>query len=343
MYFFWFIGILKTTILSNVITTTNIDVFLKLAANISDLITGFLIYKIVKEKINIKMGNVAALMYIFNPGFIFNSAIWGQYDSIAILFLTASIYYCLIKKSPVICSIFFSLAWITKPQSLELLPFLFLFFLKNFKYALWLYSFLAFTITALIIVLPFFPNNPIYGLYYVNSGSTNLFNCTSCNALNFWGMIGNWQNDSTLFLGLPFLYWGFILLSIFLFIIFFIRKITGDALYFTIAISMLSFFMLITRMHERYIAYFFPFLLLSAVLLKSKIISFFYVFFSIIFLLNLYIPYAHYNNSVKITNLPVSSLLDNFNVLAAISLLGFILMFIYYIRYVATTSIDQKS
>lgn len=340
LYFFWLIGFLKNTILSNIISSSNIDIFLKLAGNISDIVAGFFIYKIIKEKLSKKMGNIAAAIYILNPAFAFNSAIWGQYDSVAILFSILSIYYCLIKKSPVVCSIFFSLAWITKPQSLELAPFLLFFFLKNFKPVQWIYAFLSSVIIAIIMFLPFFPNNPIYGIYYVNLGSTNLFNCTSCNALNFWGILGNWKNDMSLFLNIPMLYWSFILLTVFLIIVFIIKKMEGNMLYLVIAVSMLSFFMLLTRMHERYIAYFFPFLLISAMLLKSKIIMGFYIFFSLIFLLNLYIPYAYYNNLSKIKDLPVNELFSNFSNLSFFSFFGFILLLIYYIYYVKRNPIS---
>lgn len=333
LYFFWFIGFLKHTFLVNIITSSNIDIFLKLAANLSDLATGFLIYKVIKEKLNDKLGNIAALFYIFNPGLTFNSAIWGQYDSVAILFLVLSIYYCLIKKSPIICSIFFSLAWVTKPQSLELAPFLLFFFLRNFRPIQWLYSVLSFAITTAIIFLPFFPNNPLYGIYYVNFGSTNLFNCTTCNALNFWGIVGNWRSDIESFLNISFLNWGFILLLAFLVIIFSFRKFKGNILYFTISISMLAFFMLLTRMHERYLSYFFPFLLLSAIFLKSKILMSFYAFFSLVLILNLYLPYAYYNNLVKITNLPTQNLFENFRNFSLISFAGFVILFVYYFIY----------
>lgn len=334
LYYFWLIGLLKNTILSNIISSSNIDLFLKLAGNISDLITGFLIYRIVKEKLSERLGHISAILYIFNPGLLFNSAIWGQYDSVAILFLLSSIYYGFIKKSPIICSILFSLAWVTKPQSLQLAPFLFFFFMKNFKPVQWIYSFSSFIITAIITFIPFFPKNPLYGMYYVNSGSTNLFNCTSCNALNFWGIFGNWKNDMNLFLNIPMLNWSFILLSIFLIAIFSLRRFKGNILYFTISISMLAFFMLLTRMHERYFSYFFPFLLLSAILLRSKILINFYAFFSLIFLLNLYLPYAYYNKLGIIINLPVKNLFENFNNLSLISFLSFILLFIYYLIYV---------
>lgn len=340
LYFFWIIGFLKSTILSSIISPSNIDLFLKLAANAADLATGFLIYKIIKEKLNAKAGNIAALMYIFNPGLTFNSAVWGQYDSVAILFLVLSIYYCLIKKTPIICSIFFSLAWITKPQSLVLMPFLFFFFLKNFIPMQWIYSFFSFIATAIIMFLPFFPNNPIYGIYSVNIGSTNLFNCITCNAFNFWGIFGNWKPDTDLFLNIPILYWSLILLTLFLLIILLFKKTKGDILYFTISISILSFFMLLTRMHERYIAYFFPFILLSAILLKSRILIGFYAFFSLVFLLNLYLPYAYYNNLAKITNLPVNILMNYFSYFSFISFLGFILLFFYYLGYVKKHSIS---
>lgn len=339
LYFFWLIGMLKSIILSNFISSSNIDIFLKLAANISDLATGFIIYKIIKEKLNIKMGNIAALLYIFNPGFIFNSAVWGQYDSVAILFLLSSIYFCIVKKSPIICSFFFSLALITKPQSLQLAPFLIIYFLRNFKLTQWRYSILTFITTLVILFLPFFPNNPIYGIYYVFSGSTNLFNCTSCNALNLWGALGNWQNDMTTFFNISLLYWGMIFLIIFLIEIFIFKNLKENIQYFTISLSMLTFFMLLTRMHERYMAYFFPFLLIAAMLLKNKILLGFYGFFSLIFMLNLYIPYSYYNNLSKLTNLPTDGLFTNFGNFSLISFIGFLLFFIYYLKYVTQNKI----
>lgn len=337
LYFFWLIGFLKSTLLSNIITYSNIDVFLKLAANLADLATGFLIYKIIKEKLNFKLANMAALLYIFNPGLIFNSAVWGQYDGVAILFLVSSIYFCFIRKNPIISSIFFSFACIIKPQSLQLAPFLLFYFIKNFKPLQWLNSFLAFIVTALILFFPFFPKNPFNGINYVFSGSTNLFNCTSCNALNLWGIMGNWQNDMNLFLNIPLLFWGIFILLIFLILIFGLKNLKEDILYFTIAVSMLAFFMLLTRMHERYLSYFFPFILLAAFILKSRILVGFYLFFSIIFMLNLYIPYAYYNNYAKITNLPFPDLFSYFGHFSLISFLSFILLFIYYLKNVIHT------
>lgn len=338
LYYFWFVGLLKSIFLVSAPFSSNIDPLLKLAAIFSDLLTGFVIFKIIKEKLNEKLAYIGTAFYIFNPSLIFNSAIWGQYDSVAILFLVLSVYYCLIKKSPIICSILFSLAWVTKPQSLQLAPFLFIFFLKNFNPIQWIYSLLSFVATAIIIFFPFFPNNPIYGIYYVNLGSTNLFNCTSCNALNLWGIFGSWKNDMSLFLNIPLLYWGFGLLLVILVLIFGLRRLNGNSLYITISVSMLAFFMLLTRMHERYFLYFFPFMLLSAMLLKSKILMGFYLFFSFMFILNLYIPYAYYNNLAKVTNLEVNDLFNNFNNLSFISFFGFVLLFIYYLSYVNHSS-----
>lgn len=299
-----------------------------------------MIYKILKEQLSEKLASMAAFLYIFNPAITFNSAIWGQYDSFAMLFLLLCVYFMVNKKSPIMSSVFFSIAWSIKPQSIQLAPFMFLFFLKNFKPIQWGLSLVAVFVTTIIIFLPFFSSNPIYGIFYVNTGSINLFNCTTCNALNFWGIFGNWQSDIKLFLGIPLLNWGFMLLLISLLIIF-IKGSKSKLPYLTLSLSMLAFFMFLTRMHERYISYFFPFLLISAILFKSKVLIGFYLFFSLVFLLNLYIPYAYYNNSVGITNLPYNGLINNSGVLSLLSLssfLGFVLLFIYYLNYVKDNS-----
>ena len=40
-----------------------------------------------------RLGVVAAVIYLFNPGTIFNSAVWGQVDSVGTLALLATLYW----------------------------------------------------------------------------------------------------------------------------------------------------------------------------------------------------------------------------------------------------------
>lgn len=338
LYMFWLVGLAKNYLLPDLsFFSKNYDILLKLPANAADIISGFIIYLLIKKVANKKWAIIGYLMYILNPALIFNSSIWGQYDGLATLFLLISTYMILIKKGPELSFVSFATAWTIKPQAIFFAPVLLLLTLSSLKPFRWLTTITAFLITILIIYFPFFRANPLEGVLYVNNNSANLFNCTTCFAFNFWGIFGNWQEDVQKFIGIPFLIWGVILLIMTFIPIFFsksiIAKFKPSYFYLTSAISIMACFIFLTRMHERYLFPLFPFLLLAAISFRSKILITLYIFMSGLHLLNLYIPYAYYNNFLKITNLPVNILMNNFNIFSTISFFSFVLFFIYFLNY----------
>lgn len=345
LYIFWSVGFLKTIFLPDLsFFSKDFDLLLKLPTNIFDILTGIIVYLLVKRKMSERWAISGYLLYVFNPALIFNSSIWGQYDGISTLFIILAIYAKIVKKIPELSVLAFATAWVIKPQAIFFTPVLILFFLITEKPIRKVTSILTFLFTLILIYFPFFPTNPISGLIYVNKNSATLFNCTTCFAFNFWGIFGNWQNDLQTFIMIPYVYWGMIFLFVILLPILFFKpfrlRFKPPYFYFTAAISIMAFFMLSTRMHERYLFPFFPFLLLAAIMLRSKILIGFYIFMSGLHLLNLYLPYAYYNNLAKITNLPVNNLINNFSSLSFISFLSFILLFIYYLIYVKRNSIS---
>jgi len=345
LYMFWSVGLMKNTVLSNLsFFSRNYDFLLKLPASIADIATGFIIYLLIKKVLGENQAILGYLMYVLNPALIFNSSIWGQYDGVSTFFLLLATYVMFIRKNPEIAAAIFTIAWIIKPQAIFFAPALILLIILTQNFKRWVTSAFASLISLIIIYLPFFPSNPILGLINVNKNSAGLFNCTTCFALNFWGIFGNWQNDLQKFIGIPFLAWGIILLLLALIPLLLLKPFTlkfkPQIFYFTSSISMLTFFMLLTRMHERYLFPFFPFLLIASLMLRSKVLLGFYIFMSGLHLLNLYIPYAYYNNLSKVTNLPVNNLMQNFNNLSLISFLGFIFLFIYFLYYVKQIKIS---
>lgn len=340
LYILWAIGSIKINLLSHSLffqTNQYYDLLLKLPTNIADLASAVLIYLIIKSKLSEQWGLLGFSLYAFNPAIISESAIFGQYNGIAVFFLLLSTYSMLMKKASGISICLATIAFALKPQTIAFAPLLGLLIVLKTKPLEWIRSFLIFLVTLLLIYLPFFPTNPFFGLLYVNKNSAGLFNCTTCFAFNFWGIFGNWQNDLQTFITIPYVYWGIIFLFVVLIIIFLkplSLKLRPPYFYLTTAITMMAFFMLLTRVHERYLFLFFPFLLLSAIILKSKILIIFYIFMSALYLLNVYIPYAYYNNRLQITNLPVNYLIDNFKFFSLISFLSFILFLIFYLNYV---------
>lgn len=334
LYIFWLVGYFSS----------ESDLLLKLPANIADILSGLIIFSIIKKRLNEKWALLGFSLFVFNPAIFFNSSIWGQYDGFATPFVLLSSYFIIIRKLPEVSSSFFALAWTVKPQALVLAPLLILNILRFYSAWRWLSSFVIFLVTALIIYLPFFPTNPLQGLFYVNINSAQLFNCTSCFAFNFWGIFGNWHNDLNQLLSLPLVIWGMIILAIFLLPFLFLKSLIFKSpyVYLTAAVSIMAFFTFLTRMHERYLFYIFPFLLLAALLLKSRVLIFFYLLISLLSTLNLYLPYAYYNKHLNLPSSLTKLLLSNFEILSLIMVLTFLSLYLYYFKVIKSHENKDK-
>lgn len=331
LYVFWLIGEVKTIFLKN---TDDVwfDFLLKTPSNIADILSGLIIYKLIKLKLSEKWALSGFTLYALNPVTIFNSSLWGQFDGSATLFILIAIYALIVKKLSQLAAISFAIAWSIKPQAIAFAPALGLYFLTQAKPLAWVSSALAFLFTTLLIYFPFFPKNPVLGFIDTNKAMTSIFNCTTCFAFNFWGIFGNWQNDQTTFLEITHLYWGLILLIVSFFPIFFLKPIKVrfqiPYFYLTAALSIYAFFMFMTRMHERYLFPFFAFLLIFALLRKSGFLLILYVFVSFLHLINLFIPYSYYNGILKLTALG-NYLYLNFTYFSVLSTLTFICLIVY--------------
>ncbi len=312
LYVFWLLGEIKTSLFPRLsFFSSGYDFMLKLPNNLADLAAGGLIYLIIKKKKGDKLAKLGFLLYTLNPAIWFNSSVFGQFDGSAAFFGLLAVYLLLEKKKIFLAALAFALAWAIKPQAIALAPALGL--ITGFK------GVFVFIVATLLLYWPFFPHNPFAGVIYVFQQMANLYSCTTCFTFNFWGLFGNWRSDMVLFLGLPFLYWGIILFSLSLFLIFCLKRANP---YLFIALSILSFNMLMTRMHERYVLPFFAFFL------KSKRLLMVYIFFSLFNTLNVYYPYAYYNNHLQLTPGLIVWLSRHFQFLSLIGLSIFILLLI---------------
>lgn len=341
LYILWAIGSIKIYLLSNSLFSQSnqyYDLLLKLPASIADIASAVLIYLMTRKKLGEIWALLGFSLYAFNPAMIFESAIFGQYNGIAVFFLLLATYSIFVKKNSGVASCLFAVAVAFKPQTFAFTPVLGLYFILNAKPLEWFRNFFIFLATLLLIFYPFFPTNPVSGLLYVSQNSAGVYNCTSCFAFNFWGIFGNWQNDLQTFTGIAYAQWGIILLLAALLPLLLLKpirlKLQPPFFYLTSAATLMAFFMLLTRVHERWLFFFFPFLALAAIMLKSKILIIFYLFMSALSILNVYTAYAYYNNSLRITNLPVDYLLNNFKLFSLISFLSFILFLILFFSYV---------
>jgi Gpi18-like mannosyltransferase len=152
----------------------------------------------------------------------------------------------------------FTLGVLTKPQSIALFPLLAYMILKGYGWRKALTSGLVSAFTVLLVILPFRWNNPVdflAGVYFKGYG---YYSYNSINAFNLWALMGFWKPDTQPFpfLNLNILGWAmFGALAVFL-----IQKLNRrfnvlrdpEILFFAF-LMLFGFFMLPTRIHERYL------------------------------------------------------------------------------------------
>ncbi|MBI3103662.1 hypothetical protein HYZ05_01855 [Candidatus Daviesbacteria bacterium] len=340
-YFFWLIGWVKEIIFPQInYLSSNFDFFLKIPANIADILSGVIIYLLIRKQVTQKWALLGILAYVLNPAIFFNSSIWGQYDGLSTLFLLLATYAILIKKMPELSTCFMAVAWIIKPQAIAFIPVLALTIFTHSKPFRYLTSVISFFIISILLYFPFFPQNPIFGLFYVNTNSASLFNCTTCFAFNFWQLFGNWKNDLGTFLNIPFIVWGIILYAASLMIILLRKplfiKFQPPDFYLTSTISILAFFTFLTRMHERYLFPVFAFLLIAALIKNSVKLKIIYLILSIIHFVNLWYVYYYYNYvypDPQFSSFIIYKFLNaNYNLFTLFNLIIFAILILIYFK-----------
>lgn len=290
LYILWFLAFIK-----NIFHIDNSFFYLvlKLPSIISEIILGMVIYQLLVKK-SVVWARLAAITVLFNPAFIFNGAVWGQIDGLLSLLMMLSIYY-LNQKKLIFSSIYFGLSFLIKPQAVALLPVFGLFLIKNLSTR----NLVQLSLPSLMIIFlfssPFFINQPILGLPQLFAKMVSDYSYTSLFAYNLWGIIGFWISDSQLWNGLSYQTWGYILFLSYWIIIgyFYFRK--KLSVYGLATLATLGFFFLPTRVHERYLYLALLFLILTAAILKSRMLLILTAILSLIHFLNLYYVYVYYN------------------------------------------------
>jgi len=106
-------------------------VVLKMPGVLADALSALVIYRMVRYFTSERIAMVSAGVYLFNPGIIFDSAIWGQVDSVgACLALLAT--FLLIRGSIATSVAVFTASLLVKPQFAPLAPMLGVFLVRRF-------------------------------------------------------------------------------------------------------------------------------------------------------------------------------------------------------------------
>lgn len=283
---------------------------LKIPAIVADLASAYLIYKLLDDqRMDLRLG--AAALYLVFPATLLIGPIWGQVDSLLAALLLLSIYY-IGRDRPLRGAMAFTLAFLVKPQAIAALPFLAVWIMKRHPPAwlkgeegplipaLWVRITAICLGMAVLLIVPFFTYKPwelIEQLY--NAANVETYRVNSFWAYNFWNINGIFESgfkpDSQTFIGITHRVWGFVLFAAATVAIIastWRAKGTGMLALGT-ALSIMAFYLFLTRMHERYV---FPAalpLLVAAVLLHSRLVWGFFLSLATINFINLYHVYVY--------------------------------------------------
>ncbi|HSX49013.1 MAG TPA: glycosyltransferase family 39 protein [Candidatus Saccharimonadales bacterium] len=252
----------------------------KLPAILSDVGTGYLIYRIVKNLKNEKWGVIAAALYVFNPAIITNSTLWGQVDGLVAFFSLLSL--CLISENMYLSAFSLAFGTLIKPQMAVVSLIIFLIMIRD----RWnVRKIVIYILTSGIV---------FFGLFIPFSNGTNIFNFivgrlnislnqypyTSVNAFNFWQIVGGWKADNVFSIvgGIAFLVLFFGIGTRFL------KQRGGE--YILLSFAYAASFLFMTRMHERHMLPTFAPLTIAVALNPALIFTL--IGFSFIYTLNIY-------------------------------------------------------
>jgi len=249
VYFFWGFGSLARALSFS--GTPSIFFMIKLLPNLFDTATAFLIFVFVRKRLDFKAALFATALYAFNPAVIFNAAVWGQFDAIYTFLLVLSLMLALASK-PELSAVTFTLGILTKPQSIALLPLIAFLIFKKSGWRRFLTSLLAGATTIFAVIIPFEWSNPVTFLSDIYFGAYGGYEVTSVNAFNMWALGGLWVPDGNLFIVGWALFGG--LAAFTLYVLHKRFNVSGELLVLFSAFMLLfGFFMLPTRIHERYL------------------------------------------------------------------------------------------
>ncbi len=252
----------------------------KLPAIFADLGIGVLLYALARRFTNSGVALVTAAVYLLNPAIVYDSALWGQIDSIPGGLALLAVY-CLIRSDDAPQEkavnwwivggwLAFGYSLLIKPQAAAILPLMIAFaFVDRSRMRARLTSTAigigAAALLVLALVEPFHPSNPVSAAAWLlqrYSYGSSVYPYNSVNAFNLWTIRGKmWEPDSDpiAFLNLfslgPYWFWGMLLVvaAVALVVWRYVQDRSHRALLEGCAIATIAFFMLATRMHERYL------------------------------------------------------------------------------------------
>lgn len=259
----------------------------------------------------------AVLLFAFNPALLFTSVAWGQNDSV----LTLPVMLALLMGSQgnfALAAAAAALAVIIKLQGVMVLPILGIWMLLHGRVRQWIMAILAFIATVIIAFAPFQIGRPWHFLWNVIASSAEYFPYTSLNAFNLMALaVGMRIRDFAPLFGISSFKLGIILLAALYAIAIIVvwRERSPRGLLYAAFLAYLGFFVLPTRIHERYL--YFALALLTPLALESWATLSMFGILTVTFLANQIVTLRFLNGMTTLPpNDPVASAIASVNLFA---------------------------
>ncbi|KKQ37176.1 MAG: hypothetical protein US54_C0042G0005 [Candidatus Roizmanbacteria bacterium GW2011_GWA2_37_7] len=298
---FWNMNLNFQLFPSNLVTFVEWRGFLaglfKIPSIFADLGIAWMVYVLAQQIVPKKkrlhlcaMGSV-----LFNPVFLYNSALMGQIDSIPIMFALISMYLLKYIKSPVISGVCMMIGVLIKPTAIIFLPAYIYIFLKEYNYRIFIRSLFVSVIVFISSFIPFANGKNVllypFVTYYQKILITQSLQSVTNGALNFWSIYYPMRSTLAEAQFLPGVsYNSFALILSVGILVFVLRKLVISKKYSWLSVYYLTTFILVMflpKMHERYFILPLPFLILIAVK-DIKYQKIFYIY-SALATINIYI------------------------------------------------------
>jgi Gpi18-like mannosyltransferase len=261
VYIFWAFGSLGKWL--SLFETPALVFILKLPSTLFDTATAGLIFMFLKKRLSIGLSLLATAFYAFNPATIFNGSVWGQFDAIYTFFLILSLLF-MFESKPKLSVATFTLAVLAKPQSIALAPLMVFLLVRKRNWRTLGASVLVSAGLILVVSAPLSLNNLADFLVKIYLKGYSSYPYTSANAFNFWALAGLWKSDAQSLLFLDLFKIGWIMFgALIVFSLYYFLKMSQSAtrtahtfeisVLFTAFVLLFGFFMLPTRIHERYL------------------------------------------------------------------------------------------
>ncbi len=274
----WWLNTTVPVFPSNLIFFIETKTFLagiyKIPSIITDFAVAWLLFVFARKLHHSKTGTILqfiAIAFLLNPVVFYNSAFWGQIDSMPIFFALAALYLVLYTKMPVLSMLLFTAGLLIKPNTFVYIPVYVYILLRNYSlrtltigalasYLLFYVSYIPFNSNLLDITAPL-------KLYYEKVLQAQSLSSVSNGALNFWALVlpSSGIPDADMILGIA----NYRVLGYLLFLFFsaltiwrLVKSKEKESIVKGLFFTSLAGFLLLTKMHERYVILYLPFLVL---------------------------------------------------------------------------------